>query len=157
LNDRKKINYIRSVRIPLSLLFVMTVNISISQYNRTRTIHIDTFATGNVFLYKTIKKVQLKEFKLHEFYLKEDVREKYFYPSGNKSTEVQRITKKGTYGKFCFEIKFEQKEYYNNGKLKSREINLCDCYKVKKYQYDEEGGLTSFEYTKNRWIKRKMD
>ncbi len=157
MNDCKKINYIRLVRIILILLLVMTVNVSISQYNRTRTVHIDTFATGGVFLYKTIKKVQSKEFKLHDFYLKEATREKYFYPSGNKSAEVQRITKKGNYGKYCFEIKFEQKEYFKNGKLKSREINLCDCYKVKKYHYDEKGSLTSFEYTKNRWIKKKMD
>lgn len=127
------------------------------QYTRTYNVQIDTFQNGTVFHYNTVKRVQSKEFKLHEFYLKERVRHIYFYPNGSKSTEAERITKKGTYGKFCYEIKFEQKEYYTNGKLKSRELNLCDCYKIKKYYYSDKGKLISHEHTKNRWIKKKME
>lgn len=132
-------------------------HIGFCQYTRTYNVRIDTFKNGTVFHYNTRKIVKSKEFQLHEFYLKEVVRHTFYYPNGHKSSMSERITKKGTYGKYCFEIKFEQKEFYENGKLKSRELNLCDCYKVKKYKYNERGKLISHEYIKNRWVKKKMD
>jgi antitoxin component YwqK of YwqJK toxin-antitoxin module len=104
-----------------------------------------------------VKKKQSKVFKIHEFYLKENVSRTYFYPNGKKWLVVERITKKGTYGRYCFEIKFVQKEYYESGILKSKEITSCDCFKEKKFHYDKDGKLISAEKTNNRWIKHKMD
>jgi len=145
------------VRITILFILLFIGHKGICQYTRTHNVRIDTFQNGTVFHYNTTKKVKSKEFQLHEFYLKEIVQHTFYYPNGNKSYMSQRITKKGTYGKYCFEIKFEQKEFHENGILKSKELNLCDCYKVKKYNYNEKGKLISNEYIKNRWLKKKMD
>lgn len=128
-----------------------------AQYTRENKVFIDTFENGKIYLYKTVRTKQSKQFNLHEFYQLTDSKSKFYFPNGTKSMEVQRIIKKGNFGKYCFELKFEQKEYYPNGQLKSKEVNSCDCYKEKKFQFDVKGKLISVERTKNRSVKRKMD
>ncbi len=128
-----------------------------TQYKKTYTVTIDTFENGKIFLYQTVRKKQTKEFKLHEFYLKQDVRTTLFYSNGSKWMEVRRVTKKGTYGRYCNEIRYELKEYYPNGQLKRKEINSCDCYRSRVLNYNKQGKRTSTERTKNRWIKKRID
>ena len=141
-------------------IFIILLSISCSvygQYTKTHHVHVDTFANGEIFLYQTVDVKQTKEFRIHEFYQRTSTKQIYFRANGNKWMEVQRIIKKGNFGRFCFELKFEQKEFHQNGKLKAREVTSCDCYKSKKYLYNEQGKLISIERTKNRWIKRAMD
>jgi len=144
------------MRYCLLVFFSFIVLVGTAQYTREHKVFIDTFANGKIYLYKTIDTKQSKQFRIHEFYQLTDIKQKYYFSNGTKALEVHRIIKKGNYGKYCFELKFEQKEYHPNGQLKSREVNSCDCFKEKKFHYDINGKLTSVERTKNRWIKRKM-
>jgi antitoxin component YwqK of YwqJK toxin-antitoxin module len=90
-----------------------------------------------------IKTKKLKKPQMYEFYYRIKASEIIFYPSGVVSEKRNRIFKMGSFGKGCGEILYKQKSYYENGKLREKVVNRCDCRREKVFDYNEKGKLKS--------------
>lgn len=126
-----------------------------SQYTTEKKSFVEHFQNGNVKSYKTVKQKKTKKPKIHDFYMRTDVKYQLYYPNGNKKLETKLIDKKGTYGRYCNEILFKQIEYYDNGQVRLERKSICDCYKEVTKTYSRSGKLLTREKIKNRWVKRK--
>lgn len=102
---------------------------------------------------KTTEK-KSKKVVLHEFYFEKKVETMYFNSDNALVLKTTHITKRGTYGKPCNEILFEQKEFYPNSKLKREYKSKCDCHNEIEKIYNSKSQIVHRKKTSRPWIRQ---
>ncbi len=100
------------------------------------------YENGTVKKITQVKTAQTVGFELDNNYKKTNIWSVEFFENGRTKSSFHKITKIGSAGKNCYEIKSVTKTYYPNGKLKQKEIAKCDKGKTTIRYYDEKGKLT---------------
>ncbi|MFN3917114.1 MAG: hypothetical protein ACK4K0_05170 [Flavobacteriales bacterium] len=132
------------MRCLISILFLFFDVLGYSQFEKKSQSHVVFYPGDTIVEHLTVTKTKkLKKPQMYEFYYRITTHETIFYPNGVVAEKRQRVFKMGSFGKGCGEILYRQKTYYENGKLREKIVNRCDCRREKAVDYTEKGKLKS--------------
>jgi antitoxin component YwqK of YwqJK toxin-antitoxin module len=134
------------------LIFFLFLNVfSYSQFEKKSQTSVTFYPGDTILKHVTVTKTKkLKKPQMYEFYYRITTEETIFYPNGVVAEKRQRVFKMGSFGKGCGEILYRQRTYYENGKLREKVVNRCDCRREKVVDYTEKGKLKSKMFKKTK-------
>lgn len=109
-----------------SIILFCATNIGLAQNKKTVVVNTELHPNGELKKYSKLTTTRSKNSDVYDFYWKKK-REVAVYDSlGNKQYSMTRITHDGTYGRACYEIKYEFK-MYDTQNLVWHLDSECDC------------------------------
>ncbi len=122
-----------------------------AQHKRTIVKNVTKHQNGQVKKDAKITTIYSKNPDILDFYWKKIYEVVRYDSTGKKVYELERITKRGTYGKSCFEILYRYVQYDSNGDKSWEQESKCDCKHQTEKSYKNGKLITRERKRRFRW------
>ncbi len=113
--------------IGILILVIAPIFNSVAQHKRTVVKNVTKHENGQTKKDAKITTIYSKNPDILDFYWKKIYEVVRYDSTGKKVYELERITKRGTYGKSCFEILYRYVQYDSEGNKSWEQESKCDC------------------------------